>query len=115
MRHSARQARSVQRDRAAQVRAARRACKAVATGQPQTARVLLVAAGLADCTAKRFASAFSRGVTPTAKGAACIKLRGRRTRTVEVKLYDLATFSARLAAYRPACKLAAAEYAAVAA
>ena len=75
----------------------------------------VVAAGLDDATAKRFASAFSKGVTPTATAQAKVKLRGRVAKTVTVKLYDHATFAARLAVYRPKNPVAAAVFAALAA
>lgn len=115
MRSTARQARATTRNRMRQVRAARRAVKAVATGQPQSARTRLVAGGLDDRIAKAYAGAFSRGVTPTAKATRTIKLRGRVTKDVEVKLYDRATFAARLATYRPGVTSVAAQFAAVAA
>lgn len=69
---------------------------------------MLVAAGLDDATAKRFAGAFSNGATPTATGETTVKLRGRTTKRVAVKLYDQAAFAARLATYRPRDKKAAA-------
>ena len=115
MRHSARQARTITRNRTRQVRAARRAVKAVATGAPQAARTHLVAGGLDDRVAKAYAGAFSRGVTATAKETKVIKLRGRVTKTVDVKLYDKATFAARLATYRPGITSVAVQFAAVAA
>lgn len=110
MKASSRQARQTIRTRTRTQRAAYRASRAVATGTPQTARTHLVAAGLDDATAKRFAPAFSRNLTPTATGKTTIKLRGRRTRTVDVKLYDQATFTARLITYRPTNPLAAARF-----
>ncbi|MGW2384378.1 hypothetical protein [Streptomyces sp. NPDC001658] len=110
MKASSRTARQTLRTRSANTRAARRACRAVATGLPQTARTHLVAAGLDDHTAKRYAGAFSRGTTPTATIQTVVKLRGRRTKTVPTKLYDTATFTARLAAYRPKDLTAAARF-----
>ena len=101
MNASQRQARHTIRTRSAQTRAARRAHRLVATGLPQTARTHLTAAGIDDTTAKRYAGAFSRGTTPTATTETVVKLRGRRTKTVPTKLYDTATFTARLAIYRP--------------
>lgn len=98
------------RQRIREQRATRRSIKAAATSAPQTARTHLVAAGLDDATAKRFAPAFSRNVTPTATGKTTIKLRGRHTRLVDVKLYDQATFAARLITYRPTNPLAAARF-----
>ena len=101
MNASSRQARRAIRTRAAQTRAARRAHRNTATGLPQTARTHLVAAGIDDHTAKRYAGAFSRGTTPTALAHTDVKLRGRRTKRITVKLYDRAAFTARLAVYRP--------------
>jgi len=89
------------RNRIREQRTTRRALKAVATGLPQTARTHLVAAGIDDATAKRYAGAFSRGTTPTALGQTEIKLKGRSRKVVTTKLYDRATFTARLAVYRP--------------
>ncbi|WP_055693440.1 hypothetical protein [Streptomyces prasinopilosus] len=96
-----RQARQTIRNRTRTQRAATRARRAINTGTPQTARTHLVAAGIDDTTAKRYAGAFSRGTTPTALIHTDVKLRGRRTKTVPVKLYDRAAFTARLAVYRP--------------
>lgn len=105
-----RQARHTIRTRSAQTRAARRAHRLVATGTPQTARTHLLAAGLDDHTAKRYAGAFSRGTTPTATGETVVKLKGRARKTVPVKLYDHATFTSRLASYRPRDLTAAARF-----
>jgi len=110
MKLSSRQARHTIRTRAAHTRAARRAVKAVATGTPQTARTHLLAAGIDDQTAKRYAGAFSRGTTPTATGETVVKLKGRNRKQVTVKLYDAAPFPARLAAYRPKDLTAAARF-----
>lgn len=110
MKASSRTARQTIRTRSAHTRAARRAHRAVATGLPQTARTHLIAAGLDDPTAKRYAGAFSRGTTPTTTGETEVKLRGRRTRRVTVKLYDATTFAARLAIYRPRDLTAAARF-----
>jgi len=89
------------RNRTREQRTTRKALKAVATGTPQTARTHLVAAGINDHTAKRYAGAFSRGTTPTITADTVVKLKGRKTKRVTVKLYDRATFAARLTAYRP--------------
>lgn len=94
--------------------AAAKARRLAATSTPQTARVMLVAAGLDDATAKRFAGAFSNGATPTATGETTVKLRGRVTKRVPVKLYDRSAFTARLATYRPRDKAAADKFAAIA-
>lgn len=115
MRQSARQARTVIRNRVRQIRATRRAVKAVATGAPQSARTRLVAGGLDDRIAKSYAGAFSRGMVATETIERCIKLRGRVTKPVKVKLYDRATFAARLATYRPGITSVAVQFAAVAA
>ena len=88
--------------------------KAVATGAPQPAKTHMIAAGIDAATAKRFSGAFSTKVTPTATGETVIKLKGRRTKLVPVKLYDLATFTARLSVYRPRDKEAAALFSRVA-
>lgn len=95
-------------------RAHSRAVRNVNTGAPQTARTHLVAVGIDSATAARFAPAFSRSVIATATTTAKVKLtrQSRRTKRVAVKLYDLATFAARLAVYRPAKdKTAAATFA----
>ncbi|MEU8839942.1 hypothetical protein AB0D97_12545 [Streptomyces roseus] len=110
MNAKARTARQTLRQRAINFRAARKARGAVASGTPQTARTHLVAAGIETGLAKRFASAFSTRVTPTATTTAPIKLRGRVRKSVAVKLYDLATFAARLAVYRPKDRAAAARF-----
>lgn len=89
------------RNRTRQQRAQRRALKAVATNTPQTARTHLVAVGLDDATAKRYAGAFSRGMTADATGQANLKLKGRTRKQVTVKLYAATTFAARLSVYRP--------------
>jgi hypothetical protein len=88
-------------NRTREQRTTRRAVKAINTGTPQTARTHLVAAGINDQTAKRYAGAFSRGTTPTTQAQTDVKLRGRRTKRVAVKLYDRAAFTARLSVYRP--------------
>lgn len=84
-----------------ELRAHSRARKLVATGTAQAARTHLVASGLDTATAQRFAAAFSRNVLPTGRRVTRIKLTGRRTALVPVKLYSRATFAARLAVYRP--------------
>ncbi|QQM41964.1 hypothetical protein [Streptomyces liliifuscus] len=107
--------RATLRRRTAGTRAIRRAVRAVATGSPQPVRTRLVAAGLDDATAKRFAGAFSRGLVADDTRETVIKLKGRVRKTVAVKLYAATTFAARLAAYRPKDKTAAAQFAALAA
>lgn len=96
-----RTARRIVKARSIETRATRRAVKAVATGAPQPAKTHLIASGIDAGTAKRFAGAFSTKVTPTAVSETVIKLKGRRTKLVPVKLYDQDTFTARLAVYRP--------------
>lgn len=115
MNSKARTNRATIKARSAATRAARRATKALATGAPQPAKTHLIGRGLAPALAKRFAGAFSKGVTPTAQGETVIKLKGRVRKTVAVKLYDSATFAARLATYRPRDKAAAAAFHALAA
>jgi len=112
---TARRARATIRQRTGAQRATTKARRLAATGKPQPARILLVAAGLDDTTAHRFASSFSRGVIPTATAKTRVKLRGRRARWYPVKLYDRTTFAARLAAYRPKTQYAAEKFAALAA
>ncbi|OPC83032.1 hypothetical protein B4N89_20685 [Embleya scabrispora] len=90
-------------------RARRTATRAVATGLA-TAADHLTAAGIEPASAKRFAGAFSRGVEPTATTAGRIKLRGRVTKRVTVKLYDLPAFVARALVYRPKDRTAAATF-----
>lgn len=89
------------RNRTREQRTTRRALKAVATGLPQTARTHLVAAGINDHTAKRYAGAFSRGITADATSQTSLKLKKRTRKLVTVKLYSADTFAARLAVYRP--------------
>ena len=101
MNASAREARHTLRTRNAATRTARRAHRLIATGLPQTARTHLVAAGINDQTAKRYAGAFSRGMQADATGETSIKLKGRTRKTVTVKLYAATTFAARLTVYRP--------------
>lgn len=110
MKPAARKARNQIRQMTRTQRAASRARRQIATGAPQTARTHLVAAGLDDATAKRFAGAFSARQTPTATATTKVKLKGRRTKRVTVKLYDSAAFTARLATYRPKDKTAAARF-----
>ncbi len=111
MNASSRTARRTIAARSAATRSTRRAVKAVATGAPQPASTHLIASGIDAGTAKRFAGAFSKGVAPTATGETEIKLIGRRTKRVAVKLYDTAAFAARLATYRPRNKDIAALFA----
>lgn len=110
MKPSARTAAAILRQRRSDTRTTRRAHRALATGTPQTARTHLTAAGIPTTDAHRFSAAFSRGITPTATTHTTIKLKGRTTKTVPVKLYDRAAFAGRLATYRPKDKTAAARF-----
>lgn len=114
MNESSRHRRARVRTLTREIRAHRRATRAVATGAPQPARTHLIAAGLDTATATRFVAAFSRSVLPTATGTTRRKLKGRTVATLPVKLYDQATFAARLAVYRPRDAHAAARFAALA-
>lgn len=111
MNKNSRTARQISKARATATRVLRRSVKAVVTGAPQPAKTHLIVAGIDAATAKRFAGAFSTKVVPTLVSETEIKLKGRRTKTVPVKLYDLDTFAARLAVYRPKDKAAAALFA----
>jgi hypothetical protein len=102
--------RATLRRRTAETRATQRAVRAVATGTPQPARTQLVAAGLDDATARRFAPAFSRGLVADDTRETKIKLKARVRKTVLVKLYSARTFAARLATYRPKDKVVAARF-----
>lgn len=88
--------------------------KAIAAGRPASAKSHLITAGLPVELADRYASAFSRGMTALELGQADIKLKGRVTKDVNVKLYDVQAFLTRLGSYRPKDKAAAAEFARVA-
>lgn len=106
--------RATLRRRTAATRATQRALRAVATGTPQPARTQLVAAGLDDATARRFAPAFSRGLVADDVRETRIKLKARVRKTVQVKLYAASTFAARLATYRPKDRAVAARFATLA-
>lgn len=85
-------------------RARNRARRRVATLTPQPARVWLTNAGVTPAYAEKYASAFSRGMTPTQMSVTKIKPKKnsrKSERTVAVKLYNFATFVGRLVAYRP--------------
>lgn len=109
-RASRRHLRATLRRRTAETRATRRAVRAVATGTPQPVRTRLVAAGLDDATAKRFAGAFSRGLIADDVRETKIKLKARVRKTVQVKLFTARTFAARLATYRPKDAVVAARF-----
>jgi len=97
---NARTARATVRTLRRENRAIRMATKAVAAG-PASAKHHLIAAGFPVATAERFSAAFSRGMVAQDKVTTVIKLKGRRTKRVDVKLYDRETFVARLCVYRP--------------
>lgn len=87
-----------------------RAHRRTATLTPQPARTWLAHLGVPATYADKYASAFSRGVTPTLISTTKIKPKKdsrKSERVVEVKLYSFATVVARLAgtalynAYRP--------------
>lgn len=87
---------------AAQTRSVARARRAKRNGTPAPARTLLVAAGLSDELAQRYASAFSRGVA-TANPATSKRVRtgAHRSKRVAVKVFTPAEFAGRLATYAP--------------
>jgi len=97
-RHRRAQLRTVTRN----VREQRRAAKRMTLAVVAPVRTQLLAVGVDAATARRFAPAFSRGLVRAATGTTVIKLHGRRTKRVEVKLYDRSRFFDRLATYRPA-------------
>lgn len=101
-RRAARRAQARQlRATAAQTRALARAARVKRSGIPATARTLLVAAGLPDDIAKRYAGAFSKGVEATLPKVSKRIPTGRRSKRVQVAVYTHAEFAARLATYRP--------------
>lgn len=89
------------RTTAAQTRALARAVRVKRNGTPATARTLLVAAGLPDDIAKRYAGAFSKGVEATLPKVSKRIPTGRRSKRVQVAVYTHAEFADRLAVYRP--------------
>jgi hypothetical protein len=93
--------RATLRTRATHTRATARAHRNIAPGTPQSARTHLIAAGIDPTTAKRYAGAFSRGLTADAARTTKIKLKGRTRKTTQIKLYTATTFAHRLATYRP--------------
>jgi hypothetical protein len=111
------------RHRRAQLRTLTRDLRSTACGRRALAGAIvapvsvhLAAAGLSADTVRRFKSAFSRGLTPATTRTTVVKLKGRVTKRVDVKLYDAARVVAHLDTYRPAKDpIAAAEFAAAAA
>jgi hypothetical protein len=110
MNANARAARAAHREMIRTTRARRLAIRAVASGEPQSARTHLLAVGFTARDAKRFAPAFSRGLRPADYTVVVKKLKGRRTAIMPAKRYDPATFRARLAVYRPKDPAAAARF-----
>lgn len=87
---------------AAELRAVARAARVKRNGTPAAARTLLVAAGLPDDIAQRYAPAFSRGVdTVTPATSKRVRTGAHRSKRVAVKLFTAAEFADRLATYRP--------------
>lgn len=107
MNAKARTARQTIKTRATDTRKARKAVRMISAGKPVTAKLHMAAAGIDGKTANRFAGAFSARQTPTLVSETRIKLKGRVTKAVLVKLYSADLFAARLAAYRPKDKAAA--------
>lgn len=99
---ASRQRRAQLRTATRNLREQRAATKRMALAVVAPVRTQLLAVGVDVATARRFAPAFSRGLVRAATGTTVIKLRGRRTKRVDVKLYDRTRFAARLVAYRPA-------------
>lgn len=88
-----------------QTRAAARARRAKRGAARATAKTLLVASGVPQDVAERYAPAFSRGVqAPTV--AVRMPLHGHRSKRVDVKRYTWSQFEGRLRSYRPANHLA---------
>jgi hypothetical protein len=129
MNANARAARAARREMTRTRTAARRAARvvtdarrAVASKSPQTARTHLVNAGLTDEDAQRYASAFSRGVITKTSVEQVVRVRRSKATQANhyrivrrtAKTYDLKTFNARLAVYRPKDDAAAARFETVA-
>ena len=89
------------REQAPKMRAVAQLRRARRNGVPQTARTLLVAAGVPDGIARRYAPAFSRTVEPTAVRSERIRTCTGRSRRVDVKLFSVDRFNQRAATYRP--------------
>ena len=116
MRKSAREFFAKQRKLRRAAAALRDARQIVVMPGPHSAKEYLVALGMDQDTAKRFAGAFSKGVPAARRTMHMHKLpgkrRGDRYKAVEVKLYDWDDFAGRLLTYRPAKdKNAAAKFA----
>jgi hypothetical protein len=86
---------------APQTRAAARARRAQRGDARATAKTLLVATGVPQDVAQRYAPAFSRGVE-AATVLTRVQTGEHRSKRVEVKRYAWCQFVARLATYRPA-------------
>lgn len=115
MRESAREFFARKRELQRAARALRNARKAVVMPGPHSAKEYLLALGLPQDVADRYASAFSKGLTAVTKVQHEKKLPGKRKRVrtiaVDVKLYDWETFAQRLTVYRPRDTDAAARFA----
>lgn len=115
MRKSAREFFTRKRELQRAARALRNARKNVVMPGPHSAKEYLLALGLSQDLADRYASAFSRGLAPVGKVQHEKKLpgkrRGVRTIVVDVKLYDWPTFARRLSVYRPKDTAGAATFA----
>lgn len=102
MNATARTARQIVKARRAQATAEKRARRAIASDGTQSVRTHLVARGLDDKLAHRFAGAVSRkageAAATTTKTA---KKKGRTVHTVPVKLFTVTQIDAVLAVYRP--------------
>lgn len=86
----------------AQTRSVARAARVKRNGTPAPARTLLVAAGLSDDIAKRYAGAFTKGAAePVLPKIRKRIATGARSKVVQVAVYTHAEFAERLATYRP--------------
>lgn len=105
---SRRQRRAARRDLRAKLRrtapqthAAARARRARRGTARATAKTLLVASGVPQEVAVRYAPAFSRGVQAPKATSTRIRTGEHRSKRIEVKRYTWCQFTERLAAYRP--------------
>lgn len=109
MNRAARTARAILRERTRDQRATHQAARSLATGTPQPVSTHLIARGLDRHLTRRFAGAVSRAAgAADATSTTRIKLVGRRTKTVAVKLFAADRITTVLATYRPAKDKAAA-------
>lgn len=104
-----RKARTTLRTRTSANRARRAARRQLFAGTPQPVSTHLIGRGLDPALAHRFAGAASRAAgVADATTTARIKLRGRVTKTVNVKLFSAARIDSVLTTYRPKSNPAAA-------